>query len=101
MRAVPNGKSGAQSISVGFKYEYVDGDKRTSASAGGAPVHSWATVGRGPGDNGALPRWNGAAGLRLVDGAVRPAAPVGGGGAVRSRQRSPSWQKPAPPSPSP
>ena len=33
MRAVPNGKSGAQSISVSFKYEYVDGDKRTSASA--------------------------------------------------------------------
>ena len=33
MRAVPNGKSGAQSIGVGFKYEYVDGDKRTSASA--------------------------------------------------------------------
>lgn len=33
MWAVPNGKSGAQSIGVGFKYEYVDGDKRTSASA--------------------------------------------------------------------
>lgn len=32
MRAVPNGKSGAQSISVGFKYEYVDGDKRTATN---------------------------------------------------------------------
>lgn len=27
-----------------------------SASAVGGPVHSWATVGRGSGDNGALPR---------------------------------------------
>lgn len=33
MRTVPNSKSGAQSISVGFKYEYVDGDKRSQASA--------------------------------------------------------------------
>ncbi|WP_302012363.1 DMT family transporter [uncultured Adlercreutzia sp.] len=30
--------------------------QRTSASAVGGPVHSWATVGRGSGDNGALPR---------------------------------------------
>ena len=33
MRTVPTSKSGAQSISVGFKYEYVDGDKRSQASA--------------------------------------------------------------------
>ena len=33
MRTVPNSKSGAQSISVGFKYEYVDGEKRSQASA--------------------------------------------------------------------
>lgn len=33
MRAVSNGKSGAQSVSLGFKYEYVDGGKRSQASA--------------------------------------------------------------------
>ena len=33
MRAVSNGKSGAQSVSLGFKYEYVDGGKRAQASA--------------------------------------------------------------------
>jgi hypothetical protein len=33
MQAVPNGKSGAQSVNVGFKYEYVDGAKRTQATA--------------------------------------------------------------------
>ena len=33
MRTVPTSKSGAQSISVGFKYEYVDGEKRSQASA--------------------------------------------------------------------
>ena len=33
MRTVTNSKSGAQSISVGFKYEYVDGEKRSQASA--------------------------------------------------------------------
>lgn len=33
MRAVPSGKSGAQSMGVGFKYEYLDGDKRTAASS--------------------------------------------------------------------
>ncbi|HJG86695.1 hypothetical protein [Pseudoflavonifractor capillosus] len=33
MRTVPTSKSGAQNISVGFKYEYVDGEKRSQASA--------------------------------------------------------------------
>ena len=33
MRTVPTSKSGAQSIGVGFKYEYVDGDKRSQATA--------------------------------------------------------------------
>ena len=33
MSTVPTSKSGAQSISVGFKYEYVDGEKRSQASA--------------------------------------------------------------------
>ncbi len=32
MRVVPTGRSGAQSINVGFKYEYVSGDKRTQAN---------------------------------------------------------------------
>lgn len=32
MRVVPTSKSGAQSITVGFKYEYVSGDKRTQAN---------------------------------------------------------------------
>ena len=33
MQVVPTGKSGAQSITVGFKYEYVDKDKRSQGSA--------------------------------------------------------------------
>lgn len=33
MRAVPTGKTGAQSISVSFKYEYTDGEKRTQATS--------------------------------------------------------------------
>ena len=33
MRVVPTGKSGAQSISVSFKYEYSDGEKRTQATS--------------------------------------------------------------------
>ena len=33
MRAVPTGKSGAQSLSVSFKYEYSDGEKRTQATS--------------------------------------------------------------------
>lgn len=33
MRAVPTGKSGAQSVSIGFKYEYVDGAKRAQATS--------------------------------------------------------------------
>lgn len=33
MRVVPTGKSGAQSISVSFKYEYNDGEKRTQATS--------------------------------------------------------------------
>ena len=33
MQVVPTGKSGAQSVSVSFKYEYVDGDKRSQATA--------------------------------------------------------------------
>ena len=33
MQVVPTGKSGAQSITAGFKYEYVDGSKRSQASA--------------------------------------------------------------------
>lgn len=33
MRTVPTSKSGAQNISVGFKYKYVDGEKRSQASA--------------------------------------------------------------------
>ena len=33
MRAVSNSKSGAQSVSLGFKYEYVDSGKRSQASA--------------------------------------------------------------------
>ena len=33
MQAVPTGKSGAQTMSVGFKYEYVDKDKRSQGSA--------------------------------------------------------------------
>ena len=33
MRTVPTSKSGAQSVSVGFKYEYVDGGKRTQATS--------------------------------------------------------------------
>ena len=33
MRAVPTGKSGAQSITVSFKYEYNDGEKRTQATS--------------------------------------------------------------------
>ena len=33
MRAVPTGKSGAQGLTLSFKYEYVDGEKRTQASS--------------------------------------------------------------------
>ncbi len=33
MRAVPTGKSGAQSIGISFKYEYLDGDKRTQSNS--------------------------------------------------------------------
>ena len=33
MRVIPTGKTGAQSISVSFKYEYSDGEKRTQASS--------------------------------------------------------------------
>lgn len=33
MRAVPTGKTGAQSISVSFKYEYTDGEKRSQATS--------------------------------------------------------------------
>ena len=33
MQVVPTGKSGAQSMTVGFKYEYVDKDKRSQGSA--------------------------------------------------------------------
>ena len=33
MRSVPAAKSGAQSISVSFKYEYMDGEKRTQATS--------------------------------------------------------------------
>lgn len=33
MRAIPTGKSGAQSIGISFKYEYVDGDKRTQTNS--------------------------------------------------------------------
>ena len=33
MQVVPTGKSGAQSMTVGFKYEYVDGEKRSQGSA--------------------------------------------------------------------
>ena len=33
MRALSTGKSGAQSLTMGFKYEYVDGGKRAQASA--------------------------------------------------------------------
>ena len=33
MRAVATGKSGAQSVNMSFKYEYVDGGKRAQASA--------------------------------------------------------------------
>ena len=32
MRSVPGAKSGAQAVSVSFKYEYVDGTKRTQAT---------------------------------------------------------------------
>ena len=33
MRAVPTGKSGAQGLTLSFKYEYVAGEKRTQASS--------------------------------------------------------------------
>lgn len=33
MQSVPTGKSGAQSVNVGFKYEFVDKEKRSQASA--------------------------------------------------------------------
>lgn len=33
MRAVPTGKSGAKSLTVSFKYEYSDGEKRTQATS--------------------------------------------------------------------
>ena len=33
MQAVPGSKSGAQSVGVGFKYEYLDGEKRTQTTA--------------------------------------------------------------------
>lgn len=33
MRAVPTGKSGAQSIGISFKYEYLDGEKRTQTNS--------------------------------------------------------------------
>ncbi len=33
MRTVPTGKSGAQPLTLSFKYEYVDGDKRSQATS--------------------------------------------------------------------
>ena len=33
MRAIPTGKSGAQSTMLSFKYEYMDGDKRSQATS--------------------------------------------------------------------